>query len=140
MPENNRWSTPQNLFDSLNEEFDFNLDVCAEQWNHKCSMYFSPDIDGLKQLWTGNVWMNPPYGREIKHWVQKAYEESQKVYCNHVVCLIPSRTETEWFQDYCLKGEVRFIRGRIHFTNFNGKSGRPRFGSALVIFRSNHVK
>lgn len=130
---NNRWSTPQNLFDKLNQEFGFDLDACAEGWNHKCDKYFTPDIDGLAQEWSGTVWMNPPYGHEIKSWIRKAYKESLNG--STVVCLVPARTETAWFHDYCLKGEVRFVRGRIHFSDFEGKSGRPRFGSAIVIFR-----
>lgn len=104
---NNRWSTPQDFFNKLNDEFHFDLDVCAEKWNHKCSRYFSPDADGLSKNWTGTIWMNPPYGKEIRYWIRKAYEESQKG-CT-VVCLIPSRTETTYFHDYCLKGEIRFI-------------------------------
>lgn len=135
---NNRWSTPQTLFDELNREFSFDLDVCAEAWNHKCDRYFTPDVDGLSQDWTGTAWMNPPYGHEIRHWIRKAYEESRKG--STVVCLIPARTETSWFQDYCLKGEVRFVRGRIHFTDAKGRSGRPRFGSAIVIFRGKKTK
>lgn len=133
----NRWSTPQYLFDELNQEFGFTVDVCAEEWNHKCPVYFSPDQDGLQQLWTGTCWMNPPYGKEISKWVEKAYLAACQG--TTVVCLVPARTETAWFQDYCLKGEVRFVRGRIHYTDPKGKSGRPRFGNAVVIFRGNAV-
>ena len=130
---NNEWSTPQVLFDELNKEFDFNTDVCANVWNHKCGDYFDIEEDGLKQIWNGVCWMNPPYGKETKKWIQKAYEES--LCGTTVVCLIPSRTDTNFFHDYCLKGEIRYIRGRIHFTDKNGKTGRPRFGSMVVIFR-----
>ena len=128
-----RWSTPQDFFDKLDREFGFELEVCAEDWNHKCERFFTPEQNGLFQDWTGTAWMNPPYGREIKHWIRKAYTSS--LAGATVVCLIPARTETEWFQDYCLKGEIRFVRGRLHFTNPEGKTGRPRFGSAVVIFR-----
>jgi phage N-6-adenine-methyltransferase len=130
---NNNWSTPQEFFDALDSEFSFDLDVCAQFWNAKCLRYFSPEQDGLRKQWAGTCWMNPPYGREIEEWIQKAYEESLRG-CT-VVCLIPARTETAWFHDYCLKGEVRFVRKRIWFTDINGRTGRPRFGSAIVIFR-----
>ena len=129
---NDNWSTPAHIFKPLDEEFRFTLDVCAESWNAKCSRYLTPDIDALKQPWVGVCWMNPPYGRKIGHWIRKAYEESRRG--TTVVCLVPSRTETDWWHDYCLKGEVRFVRGRIHFTHKDGKTGRPRFGSAIVIF------
>ncbi len=134
----NRWSTPQEFFDTLNQEFSFDLDVCAEEWNHKCPRYFSPVEDGLAQAWAGTCWMNPPYGKEISQWVEKAYRECLQGAT--VVCLVPARTETAWFQDFCLKGEVRFVRGRIHYTDPEGRSGRPRFGNAVVIFRPGEIE
>ncbi len=128
-----QWSTPKEIFDPLNEEFGFTLDVCALPWNTKCSQYLSPEGNSLSCTWDGVCWMNPPYGREIGAWIRKAYESSLKGAT--VVCLVPARTETAWWHDYCLRGEVRFVRGRIHFSDPNGKSGRPRFGSAIVIFK-----
>lgn len=131
--DNCRWSTPKEIFRPLNDEFGFDVDVCAEPWNAKCAKYFSPDEDGLAQEWPGTAWMNPPYGNEIDKWIRKAYAESKKG--STVVCLVPARTETGWWHDCCLNGEIRFVRGRIHFTDPMGRSGRPRFGSAIVIFR-----
>ena len=66
------WETPWNLFNQLNAEFHFNTDVCATPQNKKCAHFYSKDEDGLKQSWRGNCWMNPPYGRVIKDWVEKA--------------------------------------------------------------------
>lgn len=131
---NNEWSTPQHFFDELNKEFNFDRDVCADSWNHKCAIYYNKAVDGLSKRWEGVCWMNPPYG-ELGKWIRKAYEESLKG--STVVCLVPARTETNYFHDYCLKGEVRFVRGRIHFTDITGKTGRPRFGSLIVIFKAN---
>ena len=68
------WETPQDLFDRLNQEFHFDLDVCATKENAKCPRFFSPQDDGLKQDWFGCCWMNPPYGKTIGQWVRKAYE------------------------------------------------------------------
>lgn len=131
------WSTPQTLFDELNREFGFDLDVCAEPWNTKCPEYFTPDDNSLSRRWSGICWMNPPFGKEIGKWIRKAYLESLNGAT--VVCLLPAKTETEWFHKYAVKGEIRFIKGRIHFTDCNGKSGRPRFASMIVIF-SSHKK
>lgn len=47
------WETPQALFDELNKEFDFNLDPCANEENHKCEEYFDKSVDGLSQDWGG---------------------------------------------------------------------------------------
>lgn len=127
------WETPQDFFDELNAEFGFTLDVCALDYNAKCKEYFSPSVDGLKQSWAGICWMNPPYDRTISKWLCKAYAESQKGAT--VVCLVPSRTDTSWWHDYCMKGEVRFVRGRLYFKRLKGACGRPRFGSVVIIFR-----
>ena len=80
--------------------------------------------------------MNPPYGRKIKLWVKKAYESAQSGRAN-VVCLLPARTDTSWWHDYCMKGEIRFIRGRLKFNN--NENSAP-FPSAIVIFRKSTEK
>jgi phage N-6-adenine-methyltransferase len=73
----NEWETPQSLFDELNAKYNFTLDPCSTHGNAKCEKHFTIEEDGLKQSWAGEtVFMNPPYGSEIKHWIKKAYEES----------------------------------------------------------------
>jgi phage N-6-adenine-methyltransferase len=124
------WETPQALFDRLNTEFGFDLDVCALPQNAKCHRYYSPEVDGLKQEWSGVCWMNPPYGRTIKEWIRKAYEASRQGAT--VVCLVPARTDAGWWHDYCAKGEIRFIRGRL---KFGGAKFNAPFPSAVVVFR-----
>ena len=128
--ETDMWSTPQELFDKLNEEFNFDIDVCATPENTKCDRFFTKEEDGLVQLWDGVCWMNPPYGREIKHWMKAAYQAS--LCGSTVVCLVPSRTDTAWWHDYSMKGDIRFLRGRLKFGD--AKNNAP-FPSAIVIFR-----
>lgn len=70
------WATPQALFDRLNEKFRFDLDVCATKENAKCARYYTREQDGLAQTWEGVCWMNPPYGRQIGKWMQKAYQSA----------------------------------------------------------------
>lgn len=123
------WATPQSLFDLLDFEFRFDLDVCASDDNTKCLSYFDAETDGLSQAWTGVCWMNPPYGDEIRHWVKKAYESGQAGAT--VVCLVPARVDTGWWWDYCRFGEIRFLRGRLKFGG--GETGAP-FPSAVVVF------
>lgn len=109
------WETPQDFFDKLNARFKFETDVCALPENAKCKRFFTPKMDGLRQEWTGVCWMNPPYGRQIGKWVQKAYESARDNLAT-VVCLLPARTDTRWFHDYILPhAEVQFIKGRIKF-------------------------
>ncbi|MCR8994500.1 phage N-6-adenine-methyltransferase [Brevibacillus laterosporus] len=124
------WETPQDFFNQLNQEFGFQLDVCALPENAKCERYFSPDEDGLQQEWTGICWMNPPYGRQIGKWIKKAYESSLNGAT--VVCLIPARTDASWWHNYCMKGEIRLVKGRL---KFGGSKWNAPFPNALVIFK-----
>lgn len=129
----NEWSTPQSFFDELDKEFNFTLDPCATQENAKCEKYYTIEDDGLLQDWSKDiVFMNPPYGREIKHWVQKAYEESLKGAT--VVCLIPARTDTTYWHGYIFgkADDIRFIKGRLKFGD--GKNSAP-FPSAVIVYK-----
>jgi len=129
------YETPQALFDQLDKEFHFTLDCCARDDNAKLNNYISPDQDSLTKPWSGNVWMNPPYGKVIPVWMKKAYEESQ-TNAQVVVCLVPSRTDTNWWHDWAMKGEVRFIRQRLKFGS--AKICAP-FPSAIIVFRNPKV-
>ena len=122
------WSTPQDVFDKLNEEFSFTLDPCANDTNHKCKKYFTKTENGLLQNWDDEiVFCNPPYGREIGKWVKKAAESKATV-----VMLLPARTDTKWFHDYIYeKAEIRFIKGRLKFGEAQNSAPFP---SMVVIF------
>jgi site-specific DNA-methyltransferase (adenine-specific) len=125
------WETPQEFFDKLDAEFHFTMDVCATAQNTKCAEYFTSEMNGLSKSWSGRCWLNPPYGREIGAWVRKAYEESQRGIL--VVCLLPARTDTEWFQEWVLKAnELRFIKGRL---KFEGAQSSAPFPSCVAIFK-----
>lgn len=124
------WETPQFLFDELSRMYGgFDLDPCATPSNAKCSRYFTVDEDGLKQRWTGRVFMNPPYGRQIGLWVRKAWEESLEDAV--VVCLLPARVDTRWWHDYARHGHVHFLQGRL---KFGQSSNSAPFPSAIVTF------
>lgn len=122
------WATPQDLFDLLDDEFGFDLDVCALESSAKCERYFTPETDGLSQEWTGTCWMNPPYGEVIGDWMAKAAASAREGAT--VVCLVPARVDTGWWWDNCLAGEIRFLRGRLKFGD--SASAAP-FPSAVVV-------
>lgn len=130
------WSTPQELFNKMDLEFWFTLDAAASAENTKVpGSFITEEQNALVTSWgKHSVWLNPPYGDttgKIKDWVKRAYEAS----CEGatVVMLIPARTNTEWFHDYCLdKGEVRFVRGRPKFGD--ARHGLPQ-PLCYVIFR-----
>ena len=124
------WATPQDFFNKYNAIYNFETDVCATPSNAKCKKFYCLGVDGLKQEWQGSCWMNPPYGRTIKSWVKKAYESSLNGAT--VVCLLPARTDTTWWHEYCMKGNIEFIKGRLKFGN--SKNSAP-FPSAVVVFK-----
>jgi len=125
------WATPLDFWRSLDAEFGFTLDAAASEINAKCSRFFTEADDGLNQDWRGIVWCNPPYGRTIGKWVEKAYWSAQNGAT--VVMLIPSRTDTGWWNDWAMKAtEIRYVRGRLRFGG--AQAGAP-FPSAVLVFR-----
>ena len=114
------WSAPAELYESLDMEFGFTLDPCP----------LGAISGGLDLDWTGVVYVNPPYGRDVGKWVRKGWESSQLGAI--VVMLLPSRTDTRWFHDYCVKGEIRFLKGRLRFGDATNSAPFP---SMIVVFR-----
>jgi phage N-6-adenine-methyltransferase len=130
--ESGGWETPQAFFDRLDAEFDFDLDVAAEQGNTKCRRFYDEAHDALQQPWAPfTCWLNPPYGRGIGAWLQKACYEGWRGAT--VVVLVPVRTDTAWWQDWAMKAdEIRLIRGRLAF---HGAPTVAPFPSAVLIYR-----
>lgn len=149
--DNDAWGTPLRVYNPLNDEFHFTLDVCASDDNHKCDRYFTEEIDGLAQEWFRDIcFMNPPYS-DTDRWLEKAYFES--LLGATVVALVKADTSTEWFHRWYevakeWPNECRFL-GRIQFDpppgyvgsidprtkKVRGKPGSPNMGSALIVFR-----
>lgn len=129
------WGTPQALFDELDAEFDFSLDVAASDQNKKCAKYFTIEDNGLEQDWSKDTcYMNPPYGNDLREWTKKALEESENGAV--VVGLLPVRSDTRWFHDYVLhKAEVRFIKGRVKYDTGEDEPMPATFPSMVVIWR-----
>lgn len=123
------WETPQDLFNELNKEFNFTVDVASSEKNYKCNRHYTEKENGLIQNWNNEiVWCNPPYGRKIGDWVEKASESKTTV-----VMLLPARTDTKWFHKYIYnKAETRFIKGRLKFGNSVNSAPFP---SMIVIFK-----
>lgn len=136
----NTWTTPKDFFDKLNLEFNFTMDAAAlsnstlvpNNWlgpDHPQPLRRDALIVDWDKLTNGFVWMNPPYGREIGGFMNKANEENKKGV--KIVCLVPSRTDTNWWHDYVIHHEVRFIKGRLKF----GNKGPAPFPSAVVVMK-----
>lgn len=130
------WETPRDLFDRLNKEFNFNLDLAANEENKKCNNFYDKEKDSMTQEWKGTCWLNPPYGEKagykLSQWVIKAYKESKK-YNSTIVMLIPARTNTRWWHDYVMQAyEVRLICGRPKFGDATHGLPQPL---AIVVFK-----
>ena len=125
------WETPKKVYDLYNRRYHFKLDAAASAHNTKAEFYFDKEIDSFTQDWYKykTVWLNPPYGRGVLQWVRKAYIEAMNGAL--VVMLLAARTDTKWFHEYCVKGEIHFIRGRL---KFGGAKDAAPFPSMLVIF------
>ena len=164
------WGTPPEILAMVADMgYRIVLDVCATPGRQVCDTYFSPPsssaiepcssrdlgsvapaaYDGLSQPWRvvfglpeGSVaWCNPPYGREIGRWVAKAASEARDRGVTSV-CLLPARTDTTWWHDYCQPilegdrpGHVKFLKGRVRFISPDGgrRTSAP-FPSVLVVF------
>ena len=131
------WGTPKPLFFELNKEFGFTLDAAAQPYNAKCSTFYTPELDGLKQPWPGRVWLNPPYGAVIAEWVSKALIEITAGKSDLIVMLLPARTDAAWFHKLlAAKAEIRFIQGRLRFEKPDGsRMDSATFPSIIVILR-----
>lgn len=133
---NDNWTTPKEIFDLLNDEFKFDIDVCASDDNHLCKRYYTKESNGLLQNWGGErCFCNPPYS-EVAKWVEKAFYETKNKN-TLVVMLIPSRTDTKYFHNFIYnRSEIRFVKGRLKFGNSNNNAPFP---SMVVIFRGPYI-
>ncbi len=129
--------TPDDLFKKLDREFGFTLDACALPCNAKCRRFFHPDMDGLRQKWSGIVWCNPPYS-DILPWIKKAQDSVFNGDCDCVVMLLPSRTGTKWWHEYAVNHKIRWIRGRLKFGP-KGKTNAPFDCCLVIIERSDRL-
>lgn len=123
------WETPQSIFDKYDARYHFTLDVCANAENAKCKNFYTEQDYSLWLKWEGTCWMNPPYGRTIGEWMRKAYDSF--CYGATVVCLVPARTDTNWWHEYAMKGTIEFLKGRL---KFSGHKNSAPFPSAVVIY------
>lgn len=144
------WRTPPALWQALDAEFHFTLDVCATASSAIVKRYLGPDHhdellrNALTCDWgTGEVcFMNPPYSREegidVAWFVDKAWRESVS---NTVVALLPTRTDTRWWHACVMwADEVRLIPHRVKFLRPDGAEmdSGAGFPSAVVIWRPLH--
>lgn len=137
------WATPQDTYDKLHAEFNFEIDLAATSENTKCESFYSLQSDSLSQDWGGvfdRGWLNPPYSRGLcKKFIDKAADERERGFLT--VMLLPARTDTKAFHlniydatvwDTRPGVEIRFLPGRL---KFGGCKDSAPFASMVVVFR-----
>lgn len=131
--------TPQSLFDELNREFHFTIDVAASALNTKCERFYDLSSNGLIQDWSGEtVWCNPPYS-DLPSWVAKAHHEVNAT----TVMLIPAnRTEQPFWQTYIEphrdgggRLRSRYPKGRVRFVKDGETMATPTWPSCLLVWK-----
>jgi phage N-6-adenine-methyltransferase len=110
------YSTPQVLFNVMNELYNFELDVCASVSNTKCKNYFTKEDDALTKEWVGNCWMNPPFNKQLGKFVLKMHKEYKK-YGGIKCALVPVRSNTVWWSKVIGDAECIFINGEVNFND-----------------------
>lgn len=93
------------------------LDPCSNDGppNVPATQHYTRTANGLAQPWTGRVYMNPPYGRDMKRWIRKLVAEHRRPGgVTAAIALVPARPDTQWFQvlrDF----PCCFVTGRLTF-------------------------
>ena len=135
------WETPEDLFAELQRLFNFTLDPCATDKNAKCDQHYTKTENGLDQEWSGNVYVNPPYGRQIHRWLEKAVQSIDDGSCGVIVFLLPARTDTRWFHRFFWDTEHQrakpgielwFLKGRLRFSNAQASAPFPSLVAILT--------
>ena len=138
------WATPNEIFNfAQNRWGNFTLDAAANLFNSKVTNFISENQDALKTSWiSNNTWLNPPYGRQMPKFIQRALNQVREGNTNRVVCLIASRTDTKIFQDviFPYASELYFIKGRIKFLKNGEKVQGANYASVFVVFDQRRLK
>ena len=146
------WCTPTKVLDPVRQVNNIALDPCSNLFSivePKKAVLLENGEDGLQLPWAelaedlgGLVYVNPPYGKVIKYWIQKCVIESARG--AEIIALVGARTETKWFQDWIMATAqaVCFWKGRLTFIDGTGQ-GRKNpafFPSAVVYWGPNTAK
>ena len=127
------WQTPKWLFEKLDSHFHFMSDVCANDKNFLCDIYYTEQNSCLDKDWEVINFMNPPYGRSIGQFIEKAYYEWWDNDCT-TVAVLPARTDTKWFHKYIYnKASIVFMKGRLKFEGGHVLAPAP-FPTMIVIW------
>lgn len=128
--ESDEWYTPPEIFNALGERFD--LDPCSPgPWHWvPANEVYTKIRDGLRQPWSGFVFMNPPFGGRNGHvpWLKRFLQHGNGI------AIVRAYTSSAWFHEHAIKAEAMlFPRGKTKFIRPDGSIGRaPGHGVVLL--------
>lgn len=125
---NDEWLTPPSIIEKLKP---FDLDPCApinRPWP-TAKHHYTRESCGLKNVWFGFVWCNPPYGSQTEQWLEKMNEHKNGI------ALIFARTDTSMFfnQVWYNASALLFIKGRLFFHYVDGSKAKANSGAPSVL-------
>ena len=135
------WQTPPGVFHNLDDEFNFDLDVCASNENKLCSHYFTEEKSALDFEWdfchNTSAFINPPYSL-TEVFLRRSAEQAKR-HNIIVVALVNANTDTKWFSDAVSSAnEIRLITGRLAFIKPGGTKGKGNSkGQCIIVWRGN---
>lgn len=137
--ETDEWETPDHLYNELDKEFDFTMDVAASEHNYKHPCYYTINDNALFQNWGKTVFCNPPYSK-VYGFLEKAWVELKKGNTETAVFLTFANTDTKWFHKFLYhKAELRFIRGRVKFKKPGSNGNSAMRPSMVCILRRKDI-
>jgi ParB family chromosome partitioning protein len=133
----NEWYTPPEYIEAARAAMgSIDLDPATSvvaQAIVRAKKHFTINDNGLEKRWSGNVWLNPPYSKDlIGLFAAKVVEESSRF--SQAIVLVNNATDTAWFHGLCsVAAAVCFFRGRIKFLDRSGNpANTPVQGQAAV--------
>jgi hypothetical protein len=99
---------------------------------------YTQSDDGYAQRWGGNVWLNPPYGREEgesdsnqARWTRRAIDAYRSGEIEQAVILVNAVPGNVWFAplwDF----PICMVARRIRFYNEQTEAGQPTHSNAII--------
>lgn len=141
---NNEWYTPQYIIDAARKTMGkIDLDPASSDIANRtvrATTYYSKDDDGLSKPWFGNIWLNPPYAKELIGKFASAIKNRCNDY-DQAIILVNNGTETEWFHDISsVASAICLVKKRIRFLDINGNLGKPLQGQIILYVGSHYSK
>lgn len=140
----NEWYTPPEIIEAASDvmgSIDLDPASCeTAQSNVKAKRFYTADDDGLSKKWTGNVWLNPPYSKDlIGQFAAKVVAESSRF--EQAIVLVNNATDTAWFHELAsVASAICFLRGRVKFLDRTGKPANTPVQGQAVLYVGRNVE